>query len=184
MYFRMHGRVYNTPSSLLLRFQLHQEFIMLKTALFASSLLCGSAYGAVSCKTTPFDPTWPSTDEWNALNQSVGGELIKTRPVASSCLDDNPFDSTVSCDTVQENWFHSAFHARLPESIDYSYWANSSCVPPNDYAYSGQTCETGGLPQYILNASTAETIATTTAWASSRNIRLVIKGTGHDLNGR
>ncbi|KAH6972945.1 FAD-dependent monooxygenase [Ilyonectria sp. MPI-CAGE-AT-0026] len=157
---------------------------MYKPAFLASSLLFGSTYGAVSCKTTPFDPTWPSTEQWNALNQSVGGELIKTRPVASSCLDDNPFGSTVSCDTVQENWFHSAFHARLPESIDYSYWANSSCVPPNDYAYSEQTCEIGGLPQYILNASTAETIATTTAWASSRNIRLVIKGTGHDLNGR
>ncbi|EHL02075.1 putative 6-hydroxy-D-nicotine oxidase [Glarea lozoyensis 74030] len=37
---------------------------------------------------------------------------------------------------------------------------------------------------YVVNATTEAQIAVAAAWASERNIRLVIKGTGHDLNGR
>ncbi|EXK78278.1 hypothetical protein FOQG_17036 [Fusarium oxysporum f. sp. raphani 54005] len=40
------------------------------------------------------------------------------------------------------------------------------------------------LNKYILEATSAAQIATAMKWASSRNIRIVIKGKGHDLNGR
>jgi FAD/FMN-containing dehydrogenase len=40
------------------------------------------------------------------------------------------------------------------------------------------------MPQYIVNATTEEQIATALNWAATRNIRVVVKGTGHDLNGR
>ncbi|KAI1379578.1 FAD-dependent monooxygenase [Hypoxylon crocopeplum] len=140
-----------------------------KTHLLACSLLFNHAFGGPLCKNNPSDPTWPSDNEWGALNSSTGGALIKASPVASSCYDGNPFNSPLSCNEVQEEWFSSEFHASLPESIDYPYWANSSCVPPNDYDYHGQACKQ---------------VATATKWASSRNIRIIIKGTGHDLNGR
>ncbi|KAF3047756.1 hypothetical protein E8E12_011612 [Didymella heteroderae] len=156
------------------------NFLLVSAFFLASPVL-----GELFCKTNPLDPSWPTTDEWNALNQSTNGVLIHSRPVASSCYDGNPFESTTSCAHVQENWFLSAFHAEQPESIGYSYWANNTCVPPNDYGYiEGQQCQLGGLPEYILNASTAEQVATAAEWASSRNIRIVVKGTGHDLNGR
>ncbi|KXH29855.1 FAD-dependent monooxygenase [Colletotrichum nymphaeae SA-01] len=147
-------------------------------------LLSGIVSADSHCKTTPYDTTWPSDSDWTALNQSVGGALIKTRPVASSCYDGNPFSSTLTCDTVDDGWSSSAFHAGLPESIDYPFWANNSCVPPSDYAYRNDGCKLGGLPEFILNATTAEQVATAVRWASARNIRIIAKGTGHDLNGR
>ena len=155
-----------------------------KRTMLAAILFC-PVLGVTICKNHPLHSSWPSVRDWSALNQSTGGVLIKTEPVASSCYNASSFASTTSCDEIQKNWFYSAFHAEQPESIGYSYWANNSCVPPNDYAYDkGQQCELGGLPKYVLNATTAEQIATAAKWASSQNIRIVVKGTGHDLNGR
>ncbi|KAK1634840.1 FAD-dependent monooxygenase [Colletotrichum phormii] len=150
----------------------------------ATLLLLSIVLADSLCKTTPHDTTWPTDSDWTDLNQSVGGALIQTRPVASSCYDGNPFLSALTCDAVDDGWFSSAFHASLPESIDYPFWANNSCVPPSDYAYKNDGCILGGLPEFILNATTAEQVATAVKWASARNIRIIAKGTGHDLNGR
>ncbi|KFA74436.1 hypothetical protein S40288_08916 [Stachybotrys chartarum IBT 40288] len=143
------------------------------------------ALSDIICKNHPSSSDWPTDADWGFLNRSTNGALIKTVPIASLCYPGSNFSSNLSCEEVQENWFYSAFHAEQPESIGYPYWANNSCVPPNDYAYrQGQQCELGGLPQYVLSASSAEQIATAAKWASSHNIRIVVKGTGHDLNGR
>ncbi|KAL5591816.1 hypothetical protein FOVSG1_010705 [Fusarium oxysporum f. sp. vasinfectum] len=154
--------------------------------LFASALaFCTTSAAELFCKNHPSSTHWPSAGEWDALNHTVGGGLIRSTPVASSCYKDSNFASAFSCKNVTESWFLSEFHALQPESIGYSYWANNSCVPPNDHGYrSGQSCKIGGLPQYVLEATSAAQIATAMKWASSRNIRIVIKGTGHDLNGR
>ncbi|KAF2008819.1 FAD-dependent monooxygenase [Aaosphaeria arxii CBS 175.79] len=157
----------------------------MKLQLLLISLLLQPIRGDSACKNNPLDRKWPILDNWSALNESVNGALIKANPVAATCFANSSFTSTTNCDTVQKRWFESAFQAEQPESIGYPYWANNSCVPPNDYAYrKGQQCELGGLPSYILNATTAEQIAVAAKWASSRDIRIVVKGTGHDLNGR
>lgn len=64
-------------------------------------------------------------------------------------------------------------------------YANNSCLPQGATGYTkDRGCEIGGLPQYIVNATTERQIATALKWASHKNIRVVVKGTGHDLNGR
>jgi hypothetical protein len=135
----------------------------------------------ITCKVTPADPEWPSDSDWASLNATIDGRLLRTEPAASSCYDGNPFGSDLNCTYVEDNWGFSAFHASQPESIDYSGWANSSCVPPSE---GGTGCEIGGLPVYIVNATTEAHVATALAWGSARNLRIVIKNTGHDLNGR
>jgi len=40
------------------------------------------------------------------------------------------------------------------------------------------------LPQYIVNATEEGDVAAAMKWAVERNVRIVVKGTGHDLNGR
>ncbi|KAL6889993.1 FAD-dependent monooxygenase [Trichoderma evansii] len=137
------------------------------------------------CKTTPLDANWPSTSDWVALNSSINGALLKVQPVASSCYPENPFNSSDSCDEVEANWNYSSFHASLPESIDSPIYANNSCLPPNATGYTTtKGCSISSLPQYIVNATTEQQIATAMRWASERSIRIVVKGTGHDLNGR
>ena len=138
-----------------------------------------------TCKTTPLDTNWPSAEEWAALDTAIGGVLIKTAPIASSCYPGNPFNSPLSCDTVAANWTSSTFHTLIPESIDYPTFANNSCLPKDASGYfQGRGCEVGGMPQYIVNATTEDQIATAMSWAAARNIRITIKGTGHEMNGR
>ncbi|KAJ8112324.1 hypothetical protein ONZ43_g5419 [Nemania bipapillata] len=137
------------------------------------------------CKVTPSDPAWPSSLEWQKLNSSIGGSLLQTVPAASSCYANNPFGAPDSCGDVSYGWGYSYFHASLPESIDYPIWANNSCLPPNATGYDTSLgCHVGGYPSFIVNATTPVQIATALKWASDRNIRVVVKGTGHDLNGR
>ncbi|KAI5357832.1 putative FAD linked oxidase, FAD-binding, type PCMH, subdomain 2 [Septoria linicola] len=75
------------------------------------------------------------------------------------------------------------FHAALPCSIGATVFANHSCLPPDTDAYlPSKGCQLGGLPSYIVNATSPEQVATAAKWAAERNVRIVIKGTGHDLS--
>lgn len=149
------------------------------------ALLALTATANQPCKISPSDVSWPSLDEWQSLNRSISGTLIRTSPAGSSCYRGNPFDSPEDCTAVKDHWSSAAYHAAWPESIDYSIYANNSCLPPGVDGYAkGKGCSIGGLPQYIVNASTERQVATAMKWASKRDIRIVVKGTGHDLGGR
>jgi hypothetical protein len=137
------------------------------------------------CKSTPLDPSWPSKDDWDTLNTTIGGSLLRTVPAASACWSGNPFGSSISCDTATDKWINGTWHSQQPESIDYQIYANNSCLPKNAPGYLAERgCNIGALPQYIVNATSEQHVAHAMNWASSRNIRIVIKGTGHDLNGK
>jgi hypothetical protein len=163
----------------------HSSMVRLLSLFAASAFLASGALAVQNCKTIPSDSDWPSDDEWTALSESIDDTLIKTTPVASSCWPGNPFNSTVSCEVVKGNWSLAAFHSELPESIDYPIYANNSCLPPGATGYDeARGCNLGGLPEYVVNATSNQHIATAVKWASQRNIRITVKGPGHDLNGR
>lgn len=153
-----------------------------------SLFLCVTITTAASistCKTTPSDIDWPIESAWAALNASIDGTLIKTLPPASSCYVGNPFNSTNSCESVGSDWGFAAWQAAQPEGIDYPIYGNNSCLPLNATGYiESRGCSIGASPQYVVNATTEQQIATALAWASRRNLRIVIKGTVHDMNGR
>lgn len=140
---------------------------------------------AADCKVTPSDPEWPSESAWADLNTTISGSLIRTVPVASSCYSNSTFGSGVTCDEASENWGDGMWHSQQPESIDYPLYANNSCLPETAAGNApGQSCSLGGYPTYIVNATEEQHVAVAMKWASERNIRIVVKGTGHDLNGR
>jgi len=56
------------------------------------------------------------------------------------------------------------------------YWANQSCDPFTDRALP---CILGTYTQYAVNVSTVAQIKKTIAYAKKKNIRLVIRNTGH-----
>lgn len=153
---------------------------------FSSASVQGAAASQSSrCKANPLDASWPRHSQWTALNESIDGALLSTSPVAASCWDDTSYSSPYSCHTVEANWTSSIFHAAQPESIGAWIFANDSCVPPDTSGSStAQGCRLGGLPSYIINATTESQVGTALKWASNRNVRVVVKGTGHDLNGR
>lgn len=153
--------------------------------IISTLFLAVTASTSPACKVTPYDAEWPSHADWAFLNSSIDNRLLSTVPVASSCWNGNPFDSSVACSTIQSNWTNASWQSQFPESIDYPIFANNSCLPPNAPGYVAERgCLIGGMPQYIVNATTEAQIATALQWAAARNIRVVVKGTGHDLNGR
>ncbi|KAL4812432.1 hypothetical protein BDW67DRAFT_178754 [Aspergillus spinulosporus] len=119
-----------------------------------------------ACKLTPHDAAWPSEEEWNALNATLDGTLIRTAPAASSCYPENPFNAPTNCTEVTAHWSYAAYHAAWPESIDYSIFTDHACLPPTVDGYNEAQ------------------IGVAMKWADDRNIRVVVKGTGHDMSGR
>ncbi|EMR89580.1 putative isoamyl alcohol protein [Botrytis cinerea BcDW1] len=154
-------------------------------ALSLPTLILATCNSTQTCKITPADASWPSSADWTAFNTSISGTLIKTLPPASSCYTGNPFNSTQNCSSVQTNWNLATWQAETPEGIDYPIYANNSCLPTDATGYQdGKGCDIGGSPIYVVNATTEDHVSTAMKWATERNIRVVIKGTGHDLNGR
>jgi hypothetical protein len=65
-----------------------------------------TSLGLVKCKCFPGDVCWPSSSDWNSLNQTVGGRLIATVPLAQACHDPN-YDP-VRCQALRDGWKNPA----------------------------------------------------------------------------
>ncbi|KAJ2978300.1 hypothetical protein NUW58_g7538 [Xylaria curta] len=68
-----------------------------------------------------------------------------------------------------------------PAEIMAPWFQNQSCVP---FADSSVPCTLGNLASYSIDVRNANDVAAGLAFAKKQNIRLVIKNSGHDFNGR
>ncbi|KAI0111115.1 6-hydroxy-D-nicotine oxidase [Nemania sp. FL0031] len=146
---------------------------------FASLLLIAVANRGQQCKCFPGDVCWPSRKQWNGLNATVGGRLVKTVPLGSLCH--SPNYNMTGCDTLTAQWMFSPLHVNSSSSIQAPIFANASCdpfTPPNS------PCLLGNYVRYAVKVSGPEDIAATIQFADEHNIRLVIRNTGHDYVGR
>ena len=137
---------------------------------------------ASSCRCFPGDPCWPTPAQWKAFNSTLGGRLIATIPIAAACHHDSvtPYD-VQKCDALQNIWFYPETHIDSPSSIMAQYFTNNSCNP---FLPDSAPCTIGNYVSYSVNASDASDYQKTIAFTRQYNIRLVIKNTGHDYNGK
>ena len=137
------------------------------------------------CKCGPDDACWPSHSAWESFNRTVNGRLIKTAPIAQSCYP-GPNLNLAECASVDQMWTNESFQTTRPLGLPYPW--NITCYPLNYTAGDRPTafplCILGNNPRYAVNATSAKHIYDTIAFAKRQNIRLVTKGTGHDLLGR
>jgi hypothetical protein len=93
----------------------HSFVEIMKAPFLAAGLLAAgtsagdvdsSTPGLIQCKCLPRDPCWPSTSDWSSLNQTVGGRLIATVPLAHPCHDPN-YDPE-RCQALQDAWQNPA----------------------------------------------------------------------------
>ncbi|KAH7173132.1 uncharacterized protein B0J16DRAFT_275964 [Fusarium flagelliforme] len=144
-----------------------------------------SAWGSVaatSCKCAPEQSCWPSFKEWTRFNVSISGKLIGTSPVAEPCYP-HPDSDQEACLVVRNNWSSAAF--QLSQPLGYAYPLNESCpLPdPSDVA-TNVNCSLGHSPIYAVNVTTEQDISRSIQFARAKNLRLVIKSTGHDAMQR
>ncbi|KAF2818466.1 FAD-binding domain-containing protein [Ophiobolus disseminans] len=132
------------------------------------------------CRTIPGDKDWPSDEDWSAFNETLGGALLKPKPLASVCYYGDNYDAR-KCESIKQSWTGMNLHSDDPTSI-LSQWASgNSCTPTSQ---PNSTCTQGGWPVYVVNAKSVRHIQLGINFARNNNIRLVIKNSGHDFNGK
>ncbi|OJD30446.1 fad binding domain protein [Diplodia corticola] len=131
------------------------------------------------CRCLPGDDCWPTASEWQQLNETVDGRLVATIPLAAPCHD--PAFNSSTCDTLRESWQWPQGHYESSSSVMAPFWANRSCDP---FTSEDTPCELGNYVRYAINVSSSHHVAAGIRFASDKNIRLVVRNTGHDYNGK
>jgi hypothetical protein len=131
------------------------------------------------CKATPGSKNWPSDNEWAKLNTSLSGRLLKPSPPGAVCHRGQPTFDSDACPAVAAGWLTSAWQTNDPVGTICNNFNNDTCLPdPNS------PCSGDGYPVYVVNATSAEDVKQGVDFARRNNIRLIVKGTGHDYVGR
>ncbi|KAF2639706.1 FAD/FMN-containing isoamyl alcohol oxidase-like protein MreA [Massarina eburnea CBS 473.64] len=140
----------------------------------------GDAIPRKVCKSVPGDADWPNDAEWKRFNDTLGGVLLKPKPLALPCYT-GPFYDQAKCESLKTGWGNMTLHANDPISVCSQWASGDACVPASQ---PNSTCSQGGFPVYVVNATTARHVQMALNFARNMNIRIVIKNSGHDFNGR
>ena len=55
------------------------------------------------CKVIPGDDDWPSEEDWASFNATLGGVLLKPKPLASVCYAGEGYDAA-RCNELKSSW--------------------------------------------------------------------------------
>ncbi|KAF2187938.1 FAD/FMN-containing dehydrogenase [Zopfia rhizophila CBS 207.26] len=146
----------------------------------ASATIARNTYlNNTACRFLPGDSGWPSSEEWQQLNTSVDGRLIGTVPVGAVCHD--PTYDGAACELLKQTWSLPQAHFNDPSAFMAAYQQNASCDP---YTSRPSPCLRGNYVSYAINVTSAADVAAGVTFAQEKNVRLVIKNTGHDYLGK
>ena len=105
--------------------------------LFAGGLAIAQedAAGPMSPPNRPGDPGWPSSADWDRLNESVNGRLVRpVSPVQARKVDSNSAACQVALQNI-ENPFYLSAQAGATQSTG---WANAWASAPSPYAVAAE----------------------------------------------
>lgn len=88
---------------------------LLSTAVLGialSWLACSWLKPMPQCRCRPWEPCWPSGEEWSALNQSIEYNLARLMPIASVCY--APLFNQTACEEVIRLSKDSGWRASQP----------------------------------------------------------------------
>lgn len=140
---------------------------------------------AGACKAASGTSSWPIKIVWDIFDLLVGGALSPIIPKASPCYQNSPYNNynAAKCAAVNTGWSTEAFHYEDPGSMMFPLYEGKTCMPKANPADPG-TCTQGGYSAYSVKVTNVAQIQLAVNFARLANLRLVIKNTGHDYNGR
>lgn len=119
-----------------------------------------------NCRCLPSEPCWPDAKAWTDLASRLDGKLIKPQSLTKPC--DNNFNSKECQEQLLK--IKNPFYVQSQSGGTQSQgWLNGWQSAPSVYA---------------VEAHSAKDIALAVSFARKYNLRLVIKGGGHDYLGR
>ena len=147
----------------------------------------------------PTESCWPTASQWTAFNRSLAGKLIADTPPALPCYPGPMWDAE-ACAAIDVELTNQAYVSQNPIALSYP---TDSCPPINASAGNPCTigdqpnetcpslssaaghppgsCSIGDQPVYTVNASQVADVTAGINFARQRNIRLVLRNTGHDI---
>ena len=149
-----------------------RNFIKNSFLMTAGSLLFtpGKSYSFLGKKqapsftrTRPGQPRWPSPEEWQVLQKSLIGKLMKLEDPFSKCNHD------------------SAKAAELFDSLNNPYFIsdNPALTQTTGWLNAWQT----RTSIYAVEAASARDVSSAVKFANKHHLRLVVKGSGHSYQG-
>lgn len=140
------------------------------------------------CKCYPGERCWPSTNKWNALNNTVDGRLLVHIPPGAPCHNTfngplgtvNTYDAD-KCAEATQNFESESWTVSQPAAALWTYFTNDTCRPTQNPTDS---CTLGYYGVYVIMASTPRHVKTGIDFARRNNLRLIVRNTGHDFIGR
>lgn len=73
--------------------------------------------------------------------------------------------------------------ADYPVGIDWPLYEDITCQVP-EYSGFNHTCTLGGMPSYVVDVANVAQVQIAVNFARNRNLRLVVKNSGHDFNSK
>ncbi|PGH15053.1 hypothetical protein AJ80_05678 [Polytolypa hystricis UAMH7299] len=136
-----------------------------------------------SCKVLPGDAAWPGTLVWTLFNILTGFAVKPITPLASVCYRNSVFRNynAAKCSKVVNDWYTEKIHYDDPSSIMFPLYQGMTCLPNENPTTD---CTLGGYSSYAVEVRNVAQIQLAINFARLSNIRLVVKNTGHDYNGR
>ncbi|KAL2847776.1 hypothetical protein BJY01DRAFT_234168 [Aspergillus pseudoustus] len=134
---------------------------------------------AISCRCFPGDSCWPTLEKWQQFNKSIDGRLVATVPLGVPCHE--PHYDEELCGQLQTQWTTPEPHYQSSSSIMAPFFANDSCDPFHPVA---KPCLLGNYISYAVNVSQPTHVSKALKFAKEHNVRLVIRNTGHDYQGK
>jgi hypothetical protein len=124
------------------------------------------------CKVQPGDLNWPSLQEWDAFNKSLGGVLLKPTPPGAACYPSTTEYDEKQCEFLVTGANTTRFWIDDPLGI-FTQWAQGNSCPAVKNPVG--ECTRGGSPVYVVDARTVKHVQMAINFARNKNIRLVIK---------
>lgn len=131
-----------------------------------------------TCRCFPGDTCWPSQEVWDSLNNTVNGRLVASRPLGAPCHHSAfaPYNQS-QCDSLRDRWLTPQLHYPTSSSVMAPFFANNSCNP---FLPPSAQCVVGTYVSYAVDVHEPRDIAETVKFAQRKNIRLIIRNTGHE----
>ncbi|KAK4450485.1 hypothetical protein QBC34DRAFT_437309 [Podospora aff. communis PSN243] len=141
-----------------------------------------------ACKCYPGDACWPKPKDWTKLNKTVDGNLATAIPPGAPChntfnglLGSLPTYNAAECADVTASWTREQWQIEHPIALMWTLSTNETCRPTTN---PQDTCTSGYYGVYVIEAKTKAHIKEGIDFARKKNLRLIIRNTGHDFIGR
>lgn len=118
------------------------------------------------CRCLPDQECWPKKEEWQALSEKLTGKLVKPSYDMNICRKDA---TSKACQIALKKLKNPFEISANPGDTQSQGWLGAWLSEPSEYA---------------VEAKNAQDIIAAVNFAREHNLRIVIKGTGHDYLGR